>query len=769
MSEYSSLKATINANVKTNNNQEITGSVMNSVLNAMVNTLGAGYQFIGVATPTNPGSAQTPDYKCFYIATTPGTYTNLGGLVVADGEVAILKWDTSWTKEVTGIATAESVSQLGQKLIKLVGLGTKSEGTSGVTAVGDVYYNTTLKLLKRCIGYADPTNFDEETIAYYDGAIYTYNNELYVWNGTDLVKDNASIESYLHEQIEVGSDITKSMTIPSGSNKTDLVSISLNGYYHVKISGITPSRITFFTSSYVSTEVTADDLNNFDIYLENIALVRVLVAENVSVDTPFSFIYNTLGELTAQVRENTNNIGKLQKDSVPISLGKNLFDKNSPLLQDNCCFAQDGSVQQGVIYWLISNPIDVRTHQGGKIICNKSNDAPTRYSCFVDADGNKTTISASTSAYTIPANAITAYIIVYKQDGVLNLDEVQIEFGEVSTEYEPYSPISGYLKDFNTVTDILSTELLFPPSPQESRHSDYANIDTAYIYEKFDSWVAKFPTHISKTDLGADSSGLYRVNGYTINFSESPLFRIMFICNQHGGSADGDQVMGAYIATRFIDDICGSGHRHNELLMWIREHVIIDIIPAANPWGIDKKRRVNYNGVNLNRNWPTSGWASYPSGSGTNDYKGTAAGDQAELQCYLTFITQCHPDIIIDNHTLGGVDGEYDANSGHMIMGFVKDAMDTATTNYSGYFSSFGTLLQNEYGITLNYSYHIDGTDTTPDARVWAYENNYYGGLIEMQWRDPLDSDSGFTSSIIEASYIFALTIYQYYYRFMNN
>lgn len=131
MSDYSSLKTTINANVKANNNQEITGSIMNSVLNAMVNSLGAGYQYIGVATPTNPGSAQTPDYRCFYIATTPGTYTNLGGLVVADGEVAILKYDTSWTKEVTGIATAESVSQLGQYSAKPLGTfsGALRQGT----------------------------------------------------------------------------------------------------------------------------------------------------------------------------------------------------------------------------------------------------------------------------------------------------------------------------------------------------------------------------------------------------------------------------------------------------------------------------------------------------------------------------------------------------------------------------------------------------------------------------------------------------------------
>ena len=120
MSDYSSLKTTINANVKANNNQEITGSIMNSVLNAMVNSLGAGYQYIGVATPSNPGSAQTPDYRCFYIATTPGTYTNLGELVVAEGEVAILKYDTAWTKEVTGVATADQVSQLVQKFSGLI-------------------------------------------------------------------------------------------------------------------------------------------------------------------------------------------------------------------------------------------------------------------------------------------------------------------------------------------------------------------------------------------------------------------------------------------------------------------------------------------------------------------------------------------------------------------------------------------------------------------------------------------------------------------------
>ena len=118
MSNYESLKATINANIRTNGNQEITGSVLNSVLNAMVNTLGAGYQYAGVSTPdTNPG---TPDTNVFYIAATAGTYTNMGGLVVSDDEVAILKYNGTWTKDVTGVATAEQVSQLQQEVTNLL-------------------------------------------------------------------------------------------------------------------------------------------------------------------------------------------------------------------------------------------------------------------------------------------------------------------------------------------------------------------------------------------------------------------------------------------------------------------------------------------------------------------------------------------------------------------------------------------------------------------------------------------------------------------------
>ena len=95
MANYSNLKSSIDTNIKTNGNEEITGAILNTVLNSMVTSLGAGYQFMGVATTsTNPG---TPDAKVFYLAYTPGTYTNFNGIAVTG--LCVLKYDTAWSKD----------------------------------------------------------------------------------------------------------------------------------------------------------------------------------------------------------------------------------------------------------------------------------------------------------------------------------------------------------------------------------------------------------------------------------------------------------------------------------------------------------------------------------------------------------------------------------------------------------------------------------------------------------------------------------------------
>ena len=148
MSNYTSLKASINANIKQNGNQEITGQILNSVLNSMVDTLGAGYQFAGVATPaSNPG---TPDAKVFYIANGKGTYTNFGGLDVTEDEVVILYLDSSWHKVTTGIALKSEIPDISGKADKattLAGYGisdayTKSEVNAAISSAITTTLNT---------------------------------------------------------------------------------------------------------------------------------------------------------------------------------------------------------------------------------------------------------------------------------------------------------------------------------------------------------------------------------------------------------------------------------------------------------------------------------------------------------------------------------------------------------------------------------------------------------------------------------------------------
>lgn len=114
MANYATLKAAIAAAIKQNGNNEITGNLLQQQLLAMVNSLGVGYQYADVATPaTNPG---TPDQNVFYLASTAGTYTNFNGLVLTDGEIAILKYNGAWSKDSTGAASLEKVNQLDQKV-----------------------------------------------------------------------------------------------------------------------------------------------------------------------------------------------------------------------------------------------------------------------------------------------------------------------------------------------------------------------------------------------------------------------------------------------------------------------------------------------------------------------------------------------------------------------------------------------------------------------------------------------------------------------------
>lgn len=144
MANYTSLKSAVEAVIKTNGAQEITGENLQTVLLAVINSLGAGYQFAGVATPST--SPTSTDSRIFYIAKEAGTYGNFGSLVCTG--IGVLYYDTDW--HIANVAGIDDNPAIGSgNLIKsnAVALGTSLiYDTHPLTAAGTLTVcNTTIQ------------------------------------------------------------------------------------------------------------------------------------------------------------------------------------------------------------------------------------------------------------------------------------------------------------------------------------------------------------------------------------------------------------------------------------------------------------------------------------------------------------------------------------------------------------------------------------------------------------------------------------------------
>lgn len=111
MANYATLKAAVQSVITTNGNNEITGAILQELLLSIINSLGAQYQFVGVATPsTAPG---TPDYNVAYIAG-PGTYSNFGSdIEIPIGFLGFFKYNGSWSKTLLNAGGALAIAMMG--------------------------------------------------------------------------------------------------------------------------------------------------------------------------------------------------------------------------------------------------------------------------------------------------------------------------------------------------------------------------------------------------------------------------------------------------------------------------------------------------------------------------------------------------------------------------------------------------------------------------------------------------------------------------------
>ena len=101
MGNFDTTKMAIKNVIKKNNNQEITGDILQTVLINMLNNIGVGFIFGGIADPTTkPESLTGTNAPVFYISNKVGTYVNFDSIVVNENELAFLVngSDKKWKK-----------------------------------------------------------------------------------------------------------------------------------------------------------------------------------------------------------------------------------------------------------------------------------------------------------------------------------------------------------------------------------------------------------------------------------------------------------------------------------------------------------------------------------------------------------------------------------------------------------------------------------------------------------------------------------------------
>ena len=140
---------------------------------------------------------------------------------------------------------------------------------------------------------------------------------------------------------------------------------------------------------------------------------------------------------------------------------------------------------------------------------------------------------------------------------------------------------------------------------------------------------------MKELNLGKSVKGK-AIKGYAFGNRDS--FNKTFII----GGIHGSEPQSAEICELYLKDIKDKPFQKDCFLI---------LIPCINPDGIEAKTRVNANGVDLNRNFPTSGWQNIPTANNNAYYPGIKPASEPETKIIVNLINKVNFKKFIAIHT----------------------------------------------------------------------------------------------------------------------
>lgn len=280
----------------------------------------------------------------------------------------------------------------------------------------------------------------------------------------------------------------------------------------------------------------------------------------------------------------------------------------------------------------------------------------------------------------------------------------------------------------------------------EGQHTDATgwNLNTSdidSIHSAFDALMTESNGLMTKKDLGVAYSTYHMYQYDTVPVGLHcgggiNLPKIAIICCEHG-----NEKMSVYSMHYLMHDIIHNAHK-SLALMYLRSNCIISFIPIANPWGFINRSRLNENGVNLNRNFPTYHWDDYndsTSGVGGINYKGTAPASEQQTKQIIDFLRNNYDAVFaIDLHT----NGENTTAWYEISTAIINDNGDPSSDDYkiqSSYYipSKVNTnmikpWMDGEFGSDLGNVFYGNVTYPEldrPTAAQWTRESNNMVGI----------------------------------------